>query len=217
MMTSLFSTFDPSTSNTQMNWLIMISPMMAMPMNFWMKKSRWNMMKKMMEKKLIKDLWNNTSHKEMLLISSSTMMIIMLNNLLGLMPYNFTPTSHLCMSMSMALPMWTMMMMYGWTNFTNKMFIHLLPNSTPSPLMPIMILIETIGNIIRPLSLSVRLTANMIAGHLLMVLLGSMNSTSMFMITMLAKMILMLFETAISIIQAYVFTTLITLYSEEIP
>nr|QWS05449.1 ATP synthase F0 subunit 6 [Cromna sinensis] len=217
MMTSLFSSFDPSSKMTQLNWIMMISPMMIMPMNFWLKKSRSNMLKKLIEKKISMEMWNNTKHKEMLMMTMSVFFIIMIINLMGLFPYTFTPTSHPSISMSMAVPMWLMLMIYGWMNFTKKMFIHLLPTGTPSAIMPMMIIIETTGNIIRPLSLSIRLTANMIAGHLLMTLLGNINEMNQVMFILPIQMMLMTFETAISTIQAYVFATLLSLYSSEIP
>nr|YP_010990647.1 ATP synthase F0 subunit 6 [Klapperibrachys cremeri]WOW99078.1 ATP synthase F0 subunit 6 [Klapperibrachys cremeri] len=217
MMTSLFSSFDPTSPILQMNWMLMMTTTIILPMNFWMKKSRWNMMKKKMEKKLTKEFNNLTQHKEMIMLTMSLFMIIMLNNIMSLFPYTFTPTSHISMSMSMALPMWMMMMIYGWTKFTNSMFTHLLPMGTPSSIMPMMILIETTGNLIRPISLSVRLTANMIAGHLLMTLLGNLNNPKLMPMTFIMQMMMMMFELAVSIIQAYVFATLMTLYSSEIP
>nr|YP_010990556.1 ATP synthase F0 subunit 6 [Aplos simplex]WOW98870.1 ATP synthase F0 subunit 6 [Aplos simplex] len=217
MMTSLFSSFDPSTKTQQLNWMMMISTIMIMPMNYWMKKSRWNFTKKMIENKLNEEMWNNTNHKEMIIMSTTLFTIIMTNNMMGLMPYTFTSTSHMCISMSMALPMWMMMMMYGWMKFTNKMFLHLLPSGTPTLIMPMMIIIELTGNLIRPISLSVRLTANMIAGHLLMTLLGNLSELSLIILTLPMQMTLMMFESSISIIQAYVFSTLITLYSSDIP
>nr|QJQ26923.1 ATP synthase F0 subunit 6 [Hemisphaerius rufovarius] len=214
-MVSLFSSFDPSSSIKQINWIMLFSPMIILPMNFWMKKSRWNMMKKKLENMISSEMKNNTMHKEMILLSTSMFFLIMINNMMGLFPFIFTSTSHMSISVSMALPMWLTFMIYGWWKLTNKMFLHLLPSGTPGPIMPMMILIETTGNMIRPISLSVRLTANMIAGHLLMTLLGNMNE-SLFMVTLPMKIMLMSFETAISIIQAYVFSTLITLYSSEI-
>nr|YP_011014853.1 ATP synthase F0 subunit 6 [Gergithus yunnanensis]WQB38534.1 ATP synthase F0 subunit 6 [Gergithus yunnanensis] len=216
MMTSLFSSFDPNSLNMQMNWMMLILPTMMLPMNFWMKKSRWMMLKKNILNSMNKEMKNNTNHKEMILLSMSLFLTIMMNNLMGLLPYTFTPTSHMSVSTSLALPLWMTFMIYGWTKFMNKMFLHLLPSGTPKLIMPMMIMIETTGNLIRPISLSVRLTANMIAGHLLMTLLGNMNE-SLIMLTLPAKMMLMSFETAISMIQAYVFATLITLYSSEIP
>uniref|UniRef100_UPI0030FF3351 ATP synthase F0 subunit 6 n=1 Tax=Salurnis marginella TaxID=1453305 RepID=UPI0030FF3351 len=217
MMTSLFSSFDPSSKMIQMNWMMMISPAIILPMNFWMKNSRATILKKIIEKKISMEMWNNTSHKEMVMLTMSMFFMIMINNMMGLFPYTFTPTSHPSISMSLALPTWLMLMIYGWTNFFNKMLIHLLPTGTPGPIMPMMIVIETTGNLIRPMSLSIRLTANMIAGHLLMTLLGNMNETKNMVFIMPMQMMLMMFETAISTIQAYVFATLLSLYSSEIP
>nr|YP_009306440.1 ATP synthase F0 subunit 6 [Ricania speculum]AOP19361.1 ATP synthase F0 subunit 6 [Ricania speculum]QNV47327.1 ATP synthase F0 subunit 6 [Ricania speculum] len=216
-MTSLFSSFDPSTSIYQMNWMMMLSTMIIMPMNFWLKKSRVNMIKKKLENKMNEEFYNATHHKEMILMSTSLFFVISINNIMGIFPYNFTGTSHMAVSMSMALPMWLMFMIYGWTKFTNELFKHLLPTGTPSPIMPMMIIIETTGNIIRPISLSVRLTANMIAGHLLMTLLGNMNEMKMLTLILPMQIGLTMFESAIAFIQAYVFSTLITLYSSEIP
>nr|YP_010270659.1 ATP synthase F0 subunit 6 [Pochazia discreta]UJY97591.1 ATP synthase F0 subunit 6 [Pochazia discreta] len=216
-MTSLFSSFDPATSLYQMNWIMMMSTMIIMPMNFWLKKSRTSMIKKKLEMKMNEEFFNATHHKEMILLSTSIFFVISINNIMGIFPYNFTPTSHMAVSMSLALPMWLMFMIYGWTKFTNELFKHLLPTGTPAAIMPMMIIIETTGNIIRPISLSVRLTANMIAGHLLMTLLGNMNETKMLMMILPIQIMLTMFESAIAMIQAYVFSTLITLYSSEIP
>nr|YP_010274448.1 ATP synthase F0 subunit 6 [Ricania fumosa]UJT96892.1 ATP synthase F0 subunit 6 [Ricania fumosa] len=216
-MTSLFSSFDPSTSTYQMNWMMMMSTIMIMPMNFWLKKSRIMLMKKKIEMKMNIEFHNATHHKEMIIMSTSIFFLIAINNICGIFPYNFTSTSHMSVSMAIALPTWTMIMIYGWTKFTNSLFKHLLPMGTPSAIMPMMIMIETTGNLIRPVSLSVRLTANMIAGHLLMTLLGNMNETKMMIVIMPMQIMLTMFESAIAMIQAYVFSTLITLYSSEIP
>nr|YP_010885455.1 ATP synthase F0 subunit 6 [Tenguna kuankuoshuiensis]WJE88876.1 ATP synthase F0 subunit 6 [Tenguna kuankuoshuiensis] len=217
MMTSLFSSFDPQTNINQMNWFMILTPTILLPMTYWMKKSRLNMTMKMTENIIINEMKNITNKKEMLIMSMSIFIMILTINLMGLFPYVFTPTSHICLSMSLALPIWMMMMIYGWMKFTNKMFIHLLPMGTPTMIMPMMIIIETMGNIIRPIALSVRLTANMIAGHLLMTLLGDMNNINLIYIILPMQMLLMMFESAISTIQAYVFCTLMTLYSSEIP
>nr|UAT98517.1 ATP synthase F0 subunit 6 [Dichoptera sp. WW-2021a] len=217
MMTNLFSSFDPMSSINQMNMMITTSVFIIMPMQFWLKKSRWNSMMKMLEKKMMMEMSLITHHKEILILSMSMFTFILINNTMGLFPYIFTSTSHLVISMSMAIPMWMSMMIYGWTKFTNSMFLHLLPKGTPTAISPMMILIETTGNIIRPISLSVRLTANMIAGHLLMTLLGEINSIKTICIILPIQIMLTMFETAISMIQAYVFSTLMTLYSSEIP
>nr|YP_010463270.1 ATP synthase F0 subunit 6 [Macropes harringtonae]UUJ37794.1 ATP synthase F0 subunit 6 [Macropes harringtonae] len=220
MMTNLFSTFDPATSmKLSMNWISSLTCFMIMPLYFWNMPNRMNMVFMMITTKLheeFKTLMGKNS-KGMTLMMVSLFMFILINNFLGLLPYIFTSSSHLAFSLTMALPMWLSLMLFGWINKTNYMFAHLIPSGTPAMLMPFMVLIETISNIMRPGSLAVRLTANMIAGHLMMSLLGnnSINS-SMLIFIFLVQMGLMLFESAVALIQAYVFSVLSTLYSSEI-
>lgn len=99
------------------------------------------------------------------------------------------------------------------------MFAHLVPLGTPIILMPFIVLIESIRNIIRPITLSVRLAANLTAGHLLLILLGEsiVNSRVLIIITVTAaQFALITLEAAVAIIQAYVFATLSTLYASEV-
>lgn len=217
MITSLFSPFDPTTIKLQLNWLSIFSVLIIIPINFWILNSRWSIIKLNVETKIKEEFKNITHHKEIILFSISIFLIIAINNIMGLFPYIFTSTRHLSISISMALPIWIILIIYGWINHTNSIFIHLLPTGTPYLIIPIIIIIETTGNIIRPVSLSVRLTANIIAGHLLITLLGNLRDINSLILTFPVKIILTIFESAISIIQAYVFSTLITLYSREIP
>jgi F-type H+-transporting ATPase subunit a len=96
---------------------------------------------------------------------------------------------------------------------------HLVPSGTPYALMPFIVLIELTRNIIRPLTLSVRLAANIVAGHLLLTLLR-VNSPSLTVITLsliVGRLVLLcMLETAVAIIQAYVFSVLRTLYLNEV-
>lgn len=82
-----------------------------------------------------------------------------------------------------------------------------------------MVLIETIRNVIRPGTLAVRLAANIIAGHLLLVLLGNQGpslSASLLRILIITQILLLTLESAVAIIQSYVFAVLATLYSREV-
>ncbi|KAB1728998.1 ATP synthase F0 subunit 6, partial [Klebsiella pneumoniae] len=85
---------------------------------------------------------------------------------------------------------------------------HLVPLGTPPALMPFIVLIELIRNIIRPITLSVRLAANIIAGHLLLTLLGNQglraNLLTLFII-IIAQVLLLVLEFSVAIIQSYVF------------
>nr|ADO60604.1 ATP synthase F0 subunit 6 [Mycetophagus quadripustulatus] len=222
MMMNLFSSFDPSSNlNLSLNWTSTILGILIIPSMFWIIPSRLNFI----WIKIISTLHNEfknligTKIKGSTLIFISLFSIILFNNFIGLFPYIFTSTSHLAMSLSLALPLWLTFMIYGWTNNTIHMFAHLVPQGTPPILMPFMVIIETISNIIRPGTLAVRLSANMIAGHLLMTLLGNTGPMlNMYLLNILifTQLLLLLLESAVSIIQSYVFAVLSTLYSSEV-
>nr|YP_011010593.1 ATP synthase F0 subunit 6 [Halobates alluaudi]WPW47247.1 ATP synthase F0 subunit 6 [Halobates alluaudi]WPW47286.1 ATP synthase F0 subunit 6 [Halobates alluaudi] len=221
MMTNLFSTFDPSTSMYySMNWTSTMIILMIMPYPYWLIKSRQSMIINLIYKTLHQEFKTLLSKSDGLtLMMTSLFMFILINNMMGLLPYIFTSSSHLIFSLAMSLPLWLSIMLFGWINKTQHMFSHLIPAGTPGMLMPFMVCIETISNIIRPGSLAVRLTANMIAGHLLMSLLGNNTtqaSSIMILMLMTIQIMLMLFETAVAMIQAYVFSVLTTLYSSEV-
>nr|QZR91893.1 ATP synthase F0 subunit 6 [Ujna puerana] len=216
-MTNLFSVFDPCTGYLSLNWFSMLMFMVIMPYNFWILPNKsiiWYNTIMILLHKEIKSLMKYKGTSTFML---AIFMLILMNNMWGLIPYVYTSSCQLIFSLSLALPTWLSFMLYGWFSKTNNMFTHLVPMGTPGILMPFMVLIESISNIIRPGSLAVRLTANMIAGHLLMSLLGS-STNNMYMIIMMMVLLitLMMFELAVSIIQSYVFFTLSTLYSSEI-
>nr|YP_010563142.1 ATP synthase F0 subunit 6 [Stephanitis chinensis]UYX61148.1 ATP synthase F0 subunit 6 [Stephanitis chinensis] len=218
MMTNLFSTFDPSTSmKMSMNWVSMMMFLIILPMNFWIKKSRMKTTIYILMNTLIKELKMtlNMKSKEVILILVSIFFMILMNNMMGLMPYIFTSTSHMVVNLTLALPLWLSIMLFSWMNKTKMMLIHLTPMGTPEPLMPFMVMIEMISSIIRPISLSVRLTANMITGHLLMTLLETSIQLKNLPILVI-QMFLMTFETAVALIQSYVFMMLMTLYISEV-
>nr|QRC76511.1 ATP synthase F0 subunit 6 [Lycostomus sp. YXY-2021] len=219
---NLFSTFDPATSIGSLNWTSTILPIIIIPSMYWIIPSRMNFLWNKVINTLnneFKILLKMEKMKGSTLLFISLFAFIMFNNTLSLFPYIFSSTSHLTLTLSMALPLWLSFMIYGWLNETKHMFAHLVPQGTPPILMPFMVCIETISNIIRPGTLAIRLTANLIAGHLLLTLLGnSANSISEFMISLLimVQILLLILESAVSIIQAYVFSILVTLYSSEI-
>nr|YP_009732540.1 ATP synthase F0 subunit 6 [Trachys auricollis]QHS71063.1 ATP synthase F0 subunit 6 [Trachys auricollis] len=223
MMTNLFSSFDPSTSlNMSLNWLSTFLGIIIIPTMFWVIPSRltltWNKLINTLHNEF-KILTKTPKMKGSTLIFISLFSMIMYNNCLGLFPYIFTSTSHLCLNLTLALPLWLSFMIFGWFNNTTHMLAHLVPQGTPPVLMPFMVCIETISNMIRPGTLAVRLTANMIAGHLLMTLLGNTGSTlsvSMLNLLIISQLALLVLESAVSIIQSYVFAVLATLYSSEV-
>ncbi|NP_987111.1 ATP synthase F0 subunit 6 (mitochondrion) [Drosophila mauritiana] len=223
MMTNLFSVFDPSAIfNLSLNWLSTFLGLLMIPSIYWLMPSRynivWNSILLTLHKEF-KTLLGPSGHNGSTFIFISLFSLILFNNFMGLFPYIFTSTSHLTLTLSLALPLWLCFMLYGWINHTQHMFAHLVPQGTPAVLMPFMVCIETISNIIRPGTLAVRLTANMIAGHLLLTLLGNTGpSMSYLLVTFLltAQIALLVLESAVAMIQSYVFAVLSTLYSSEV-
>lgn len=224
MITNLFSVFDPSSSifNLSLNWLRTFLGILIIPSAYWLIPSRYHI------------FWNNillTLHKEFKTLlgpigaNGSTFLfvslfsIILFNNFIGLFPYIFTRTSHLTLTLTLALPLWLCFMLFGWINNTQHIFAHLVPQGTPAVLIPFIVCIETISNIIRPGTLAVRLTANIIAGHLLLTLLGNTGpsiSTILLRVLIITQIALLVLESAVAIIQSYVFAVLSTLYSREV-
>lgn len=134
-------------------------------------------------------------------------------------PYVFTASSHLAMTLSLAFPLWLAFMIYGWFNHTRHILAHLVPLGTPGALIPFIVLIETTRNVIRPGTLAVRLAANIIAGHLLLVLLGNQGpsiASSLLSFLLVTQILLLTLERAVAVIQSYVFAVLATLYSREV-
>nr|ABA10837.1 ATPase subunit 6 [Arothron meleagris]BBJ35587.1 ATPase subunit 6 [Arothron diadematus]BBJ35600.1 ATPase subunit 6 [Arothron nigropunctatus]ABA10839.1 ATPase subunit 6 [Arothron meleagris]ABA10841.1 ATPase subunit 6 [Arothron meleagris] len=163
---------------------------------------------------------NMGGHKWALMFASLMVFLISIN-MLGLLPYTFTPTTQLSLNMALAVPLWLMTVIIGLRKNPTAALGHLLPEGTPVPLIPALILIETISLFIRPLALGVRLTANLTAGHLLIqliataafVLLPLMPTVAI--LTTILLFLLTLLEVAVAMIQAYVFVLLLSLYLQE--
>lgn len=224
MIINLFSIFDPSTNifNFSLNWIRTILGILFFPIIYWFLPSRisifWNKIFLILHLEF-KTLLGISNFKGTTFIFISLFTLILFNNFLGLFPYIFTSTSHITLTLTLALPLWLSFIFYGWINNSKHIFAHLVPQGTPSVLIPFIVLIETIRNIIRPGTLAVRLSANIIAGHLLLTLLGNTgNSISSFIVSILilTQLLLLSLESAVAIIQSYVFTILRTLYSREI-
>nr|YP_010692987.1 ATP synthase F0 subunit 6 [Carpomya incompleta]WCB98103.1 ATP synthase F0 subunit 6 [Carpomya incompleta] len=224
MMTNLFSVFDPSSSifNLSLNWTSTFLGLLMIPSVYWLMPSRyhifWNSILLTLHKEF-KTLLGPAGHSGSTFIFVSLFSLILFNNFMGLFPYIFTSTSHLTLTLTLALPLWLCFMIYGWINHTQHMFAHLVPQGTPAVLMPFMVCIETISNVIRPGTLAVRLAANMIAGHLLLTLLGNTGPSLSYAIVsllLIGQIALLVLESAVAIIQSYVFAVLSTLYSSEV-
>lgn len=220
MITNLFRIFDPSTSNyLSFNWFSLFTLFLGIPLVFWVCPARVTLVFKNTYLYILNEfkvVVNKTP--EVILLIFSFFVFILTNNVVGLLPFTFTATSHISVTIAIALPLWLGIIIYGWINNTSNLLVHLVPSGTPGVLIPLIVIIETIRNLIRPLTLAVRLAANIIAGHLLISLLtGATPLTPLVIkpILISAQLALESLEIAVAIIQAYVFSVLITLYTEE--
>nr|ALC75291.1 ATP synthase F0 subunit 6 [Rhacophorus dennysi]ARO35603.1 ATP synthase F0 subunit 6 [Rhacophorus dennysi] len=163
---------------------------------------------------------NKPAHKWAFLLSA--LMVFLLGmNIMGLLPYTFTPTTQLSMNLGLAVPLWLATVIVGFRNQISASLAHFLPEGTPTALTPILIIIESISLLIRPIALGVRLTANLTAGHLLIQLISMATLTmipvsmTLSLLTFLTLVLLTILEIAVAMIQAYVFVLLLGLYLQE--
>lgn len=221
MINNLFSIFDPSSSNNfRLNWGSYILGLFFINFIFWCAPSRIQTAINFLQSYILKELSNNISSHNLktVFFFIGIFIIIIINNLLGLYPYIFTATSHLVVTLTLALPFWLGYIIFGWVNLANHIFTHLVPLGTPMNLSFFIVIIETVRNIIRPLTLSVRLAANIVAGHLLISLLRGLREARplIFLPSRVVLLLLIFLEYAVALIQRYVFITLLSLYISEI-
>jgi F-type H+-transporting ATPase subunit a len=148
----------------------------------------------------------------------SLFMFILFANLFGLLPGAFTVTSHIIVTAAMALFVFVMVTIIGIIRHGFHFFSYFVPKGAPLWLMPLMIPIEVLSYFIRPLSLSVRLFANMVAGHVMLTVVGGF----VFALGIWAGWIPLAFVTVlfglellIACLQAYVFTILTCIYLND--
>ena len=144
-------------------------------------------------------------------------MFILFGNLLGMVPYSFTFTSHIAVTFAMALVVFVFVTGLAIAKHGMKFFGFFVPPGAPVAMWPLLIPIEIISYLSRPISLSVRLFANMLAGHTLLkvfagfvVALGAAGVVPLAFIVALTGL-----EILIAFLQAYVFTILTCLYIND--
>nr|QHV35708.1 ATP synthase F0 subunit 6 [Hyperoodon ampullatus]QHV36995.1 ATP synthase F0 subunit 6 [Hyperoodon ampullatus] len=224
MNENLFASFTiPMMLGIPIVTLIIVFPTILFPTPNRLINNRTISLQQWLTKLTSKQLMNmhNPKGQTWSLMLISLLLFIASTNLLGMLPHSFTPTTQLSMNIGMAIPLWAGTVIMGFRNKTKMSLAHLLPQGTPTFLIPMLVIIETISLFIQPMALAVRLTANITAGHLLMHLIGKttlalMNiSLSVAFITFMILILLTILEFAAALIQAYVFTLLVSLYLHD--
>ena len=138
-------------------------------------------------------------------------------NFIGLTPYTFTPSRSISVTLRLALIVWLFIEVGYFLSALSRFLSHLVPAGTPNMLIPLIVLIELVRNFIRPITLSVRLAANMVAGHLLIRLInGGDLSFHRVVFIVVGGLILFFLEISVAFIQGYVFRTLRVMYISEL-
>ncbi|HJD66180.1 MAG TPA: F0F1 ATP synthase subunit A [Rickettsia endosymbiont of Bembidion nr. Transversale] len=143
---------------------------------------------------------------------------ILFCNLFGMIPYGFTVTSHIIITFALAILVFLMVTIVGFVKHGMHFLSLFLPHGTPLWLAPLMIIIELFTYLARPASLSLRLAANMMAGHILLKVIASFVVTLMIYLKFLPiplMVILIGFEIFVAILQAYIFTILSCVYLND--
>lgn len=220
MINNIFSIFDPSSYIIGIGWIIFIAPIILIAIKTQkpitkIKKFLLLIINKIQNE--IIQLIKNNNKKISSYLTVKLFLIIIVINISALIPFNFTTTAHISTTFSLSFIVWISIIIWGWINSFKKIIIHLTPIGTPNSLINFIVIIERIRNLIRPITLSIRLSANLVAGHLLVSLLSKFSIISKINITMSMLFIIILstLEIIVAVVQAYVLSTLLTLYHNE--
>ena len=142
---------------------------------------------------------------------------VLLCNVLGLIPYSFTVTSHLAVTATLAVAVFLIVTLVGFIKHGVGFLGFFVPHGAPAPLLLILVPIELISYFVRPISHSVRLSANMLAGHaVLKVFAGFVAPLALGGALPLAVMVALFgLETLVAVVQAYIFTILTCIYLND--
>jgi ATP synthase subunit 6 len=146
---------------------------------------------------------------------------ILFSNLIGLLPYGFTITGHIVLTLQIALSIFVGITLIGLYNNGVDFFNLFVPKGVPKLLKPFLVIIEVVSYIIRPFSLAIRLFANMLAGHTLLNILSSFtfnvfkNYVLIVFLPILFVFFIMTLEICIAFVQAYIFSILVCIYLND--
>nr|AHB85639.1 ATP synthase subunit 6 [Polyplax spinulosa] len=216
----MMTIFDPSSFNSlvPLKWGSSVFFLVILSGGFWVVSTGFKLLVEMFLFNLcqgFKVMFLNWKQHSAMLIGLFYLILTM--NVVGLLPFSFSVTAHLSWSLTICLPMWLGGAIYMFSKDSEGALAHFLPHSAPMGLAPFLVIVEMVSMLIRPLSLSVRLMANITAGHMILSLIETLivsNSLSVKWFTLLMAGFL-LFELGVALIQAYVLMNLLSLYWEE--
>jgi len=222
-MGNLFLVFDPSIGieYVSFNWVSFLA-VIVYPSRFWLSERKCSVVFIKVSRILsgeIKINANLSLPSSSSLVLARVFFLVARSNFLGLLPYVFTATRHPAFTFVVAFSSWRGYVVYR--RFSNPLnfFSHLVPDGTPKVLVPFIVLIELVRRLMRPLTLGIRLAANMVAGHLLLVLVRRPVPRTrwyIFRFVIVGVLTLTILEVGVAFIQGYVFISLSSLYTGEV-
>jgi ATP synthase subunit 6 len=154
----------------------------------------------------------------------SLFLLIAVLNLVGIVPYTFTPTAHIVVTFGLSLSIWIACTILGFINFRLNFLAMFMPAGSPMVLAPFLVVIELVSYMAKAITLGVRLAANLTAGHLLFAIIAGSTwkmllAGGFLSILSIIPIVIIIFitvlEIAVALIQAYVFCLLTTTYLND--
>lgn len=227
MIADIFSVFDDHNGvligSFFLVWPLSRVCLFLVFIKFWASFSRWEIVL-FSFKEIVFSLVSRTKGRNLggfALIITRIFSIIIVFNFIGLIPYVFRVTRHLVFSFVFALPLWLGLLLRRVTWNYYSFIAHFLPAGAPRALNPFLVIVEIVRVMVRPITLSIRLTANMGAGHIVLALVGGFLTTILLkrrrslLLLYIVNSFYFMFEIAICCIQGYIFSLLLILYSDE--
>lgn len=229
MLTDIFSSFDPATRilfsslPSPLFWMINLVLILIITSSFWIQPTSLNQLIALPKETIHSQVSRTfgTHLKGFSPLTSSVFLLLLSINLSGLFPYVFRTSSHLFITLTLALPLWFSLILSSLLNSPSRFAAGILPGGAPDWLNPFLILAETLSITVRPITLSFRLAANIRAGHVVLRLIGIYASRALlitrtnFILLISIQAFYILFEFGICLIQAYIFCLLLSLYADD--
>lgn len=225
--------YDFSLTNSSLNLLVILFIIGFIISNFnstsklYLIPSNWQLILEFLYKfilSIITDQIGNEGKKYFTLLIT-IFLFVLLSNFLGMIPYNFTVTSHPVITLGFALSLFIGITSIGILKHGLHFYHLFVPSGVPVVLLPLIVIIEIISYLTRPISLGIRLAANMVAGHTLLNII-SFFTWNIFiyggilgifgLIPTILILALISLEFVICFLQAYVFTVLIASYLNDV-
>lgn len=220
MIMNLFSVFDPTSYfGLSLNWVIILIVIFRIPSKYYLTDGGGLIILKSLfigVRKVFHEV-SFPNYIALNFVCVMTFVYLVLRNLIGLFPFIFTRTAHPYITLGIGLVIWISFFLIGWRKSFKCRAAHLVPNGSPLILAPLIVLIERVRHLIRPFTLSIRLAANIIAGHLIIGLLSRIRMINLlgFSTSIIFQRLLILLEFGVAVIQGFVFRILLLLYALE--